>query len=92
MAQSSTPNRAASGTKSESSLRFFSYDSFCVNAASTLSELGVLLGFEDLDTFVGQADRISAPRPYEVELGSIPSDVLESAEALYEELQDVSIR
>lgn len=76
--------------KASHHVHFFPYDSFCDDPDSALRGLGELLEIENIETLTGQAERVTAPRPYDVDIGSIPSDVLESAEALFQSLQDSS--
>ena len=72
-------------------VHFISFDLLCDNTSSTLRELGELLEIQNMDSWLGRADRINSPRPYDVDDSSIPSDILESAEALHQDLKAQSV-
>ena len=67
-------------------VNFFPYDSFCENPGDRLTQLGELLEIENTDTLTRQADRIAAPRPYDIDVSSIPTDLLKQADSLFQEL------
>ena len=71
---------------------FFPYDDFCESPGDKLRDLGELLEINDIDSLMRQADRITAPQPYDIDVGSIPSDILHQAETLFEELLSLPLR
>lgn len=73
-------------TNAASHVTFFPYDLFCEDPGDWLAELGRVVRIEDMDPFTAQAERVAAPRPYDIDTGSISSDIMEQAEALYQEL------
>ena len=72
-------------------ITFFSYDSFCNDPRRNLEQFGKLLEIKNIKTLMENASRIIAPKPYSEDINRIPSDILNQAEALYMDLQKISL-
>ncbi|MCP4267037.1 MAG: sulfotransferase [Maribacter sp.] len=69
-------------------IKFFSYDAFCKDPGRNLEQFGELLEIKNIETLIGNASRIAAPKPYAVDTNGIPSDILNQAKTLYMDLEN----
>ncbi|MFC1997549.1 sulfotransferase [Chloroflexota bacterium] len=69
-------------------VRFFSYDLLCNNPHNSLQELGESIELENSDPLIEKADRIIAPKPYDVDTKNIPTDILDKANTIFSNLRN----
>lgn len=77
-------------TNANTHVKFFSYDLLCNDPRRNLEQLGKYLEIKDIESFKMNADRIIAPKLYQVDSSSIPSDILGEADNLFLALQALS--
>lgn len=69
----------------------FSYDQFCHQPKDSLQKLADWIELEASDAFLGQADRVSPPKPYSAKDYNVSKDLLDEATALFGELTAAAV-
>lgn len=69
---------------------FCSYDALCRDPEGTLCGLANVLEIEHTEAFMKNAARITTPNPYDVDRKTIATGLLEQAEALFLNLQNIA--
>lgn len=72
-------------------VNFFSYDAFCNDPERHLEQLGKLLEIKNIESFMENAGRVSAPKSYDIDVDGIAPDILDQAETLYMDLQKAAL-
>lgn len=76
--------------KQHDHIHLLAYDELCADPGNKLEKFGKLLELKNMDKLMASAERIKAPRPYEVDTTGIPQEVLDRANTLYQELLKAS--
>jgi hypothetical protein len=75
-------------TNASDQIKFISYDALCDEPEQRLRQFGELLEIRNIEAFMVNAKRIAAPKPYDVDINGISSDIRDQAEALFVDLQN----
>ncbi len=75
-------------TNTHAQVKFFSYDLLCNDPERSLEWFGKLLEIKNIESLLENADRITAPKPYYVDVNNIALDILNQAETLFLDLQN----
>lgn len=75
-------------THARDQVEFFSYDLLCNDPETGLERFGTLLEIKNIASLMEHADRITAPKPYQLDVNGIASNLLNQAETLFFELQN----